>query len=104
VRLFYSHQAESGKKFVTLRNSRNVTQSSHQRLVGDDSGVRATDFSLDSSEEMKSLCCGPLEETGKSVPQRGGERSFPGVGEAVAYSDSARGHAHLGDDFQQPPR
>ena len=97
----------------------------------DDSGGRTTDFSLDSVEEMKVLGGGQLGKAGKNVPQpletnfslvagcetkivgagcgstaqcrpSGGEQRFPGVGVAVADSDSARGHAHLGDDFQQP--
>src|ERR1035437_8343600 len=32
----------------------------------------------------------------------GGELRFPRIGVAVADPDSARGHAHLGGDFQQP--
>src|ERR1035437_2238327 len=74
---------------------------------------------------------GPLEEARESVPQglgtnlslvarcetkvvdagygstaqgrpRSGEPRFPRVGTAVAESNSARGDAHLGGDFQQP--
>jgi hypothetical protein len=88
----------------------------------------AADFSLSSVGEMQFGGCGQLGEAGESLSQpletnfslvagcetklvgagcgstaqgrpSGGEQKFPGVGVAVADSHSARGHAHLGGDF-----
>ena len=118
-------------RFLIDDDLQELARSSHQRWVSDDSGGRTTDFSLDSVEEMEFLGDGLLAEAGENVRQpletnfslvagcetnvvgagwgstaqrqpSSGEQRFPRVGVAVANPDSARGHTHLGGNFQQP--
>src|ERR1035437_6033563 len=59
-----------------------------------------TNFSLVAWCETKIVGAG-CGSTAQCRPN-GGEQRFPRVGVAVADPNSARGHAHLSGDFQQP--
>jgi hypothetical protein len=76
-----------------------LARSSHQSLVSDASGGKATDFSLDSVEKMKFLGGGPLEEAGENVPQPG-EANFS----LVARCETKVVGAGWGSTAQSRPR